>query len=282
MSSKLIPRRFRGRVLLFVLTLIAGFLGMASHSTMPASADFSDWCSDGYPSDAPQLNILEWPVKVGIEIWTSVPAGAVCYSTAPSGVPLAGGAVSTAVVVNPSTSPSAWARLACYSDSGVQVPLGCEAQVSAGTGPSITSYGDGTHAVSLPFSVCAAVCVNGAPNVQKTGVVLGTLDPISGPGTGVGYRLSNVAVYVNGLLVVSTPVDIGGAFLDPHLPGLSTPSISGGSPCTIGNVCVPTFAGMLGITGATTTVTLYLPVAGGVSVPVTVPSTCLLNFSGSC
>src|SRR5687768_11755532 len=163
MSSKLVPQRRARRALLFVLTLIAGLLGIVSHSVEPAASQiYSDWCADGWPPGAPQTDVLTWPIRVGVEI-VPVSNALVCYSTTPTGVPLAGGAIGAGVTINPSSSPSVGAGADCLSDTGMVIPVWCHAS----TGPSVTSYGDGTYAVAIPFSVCVSGCVGGTPAIVR-------------------------------------------------------------------------------------------------------------------
>jgi hypothetical protein len=178
----------------------------------------------------------------------------------------------------------------CASDPGVQEPIDCNEQATASATPSTsgTSVGAGgaTIGVQIPFQVCLGPagspgCTGSSPNLAQTGVVIGALTPISGPtgSAGAAYQVSSVQVWLNGSLVFSRAgLPLGGGYVNYALPSLSTPSLGPSGTCVTGSICV---GGMLGVTGATETVTLVLP-TGTSSYPVTIPTRCLINFGGPC
>lgn len=269
-----------------VLVLLFGIFGLAGAA--PSRANPSDWCNDGTPGETEKV-LLTSPVFIGISVNPSSNFYELCYRTDPTSPGTSKGAV--VVMGTPSPSPSgggAW--LYCASDPGVQEPIDCNEQATASATPSTsgTSVGAGgaTIGVQIPFQVCLGPagspgCTGSSPNLAQTGVVIGALTPISGPtgSAGAAYQVSSVQVWLNGSLVFSRAgLPLGGGYVNYALPSLSTPSLGPSGTCVTGSICV---GGMLGVTGATETVTLVLP-TGTSSYPVTIPTRCLINFGGPC
>lgn len=271
------------------ITLLVGVVGVL---VAPDAKADETWCGDGhvFPGGMatpiigyPGAPLGSGPITLGAQttvtpthVWIEV-----CYGTGPAGSSgqLAAGNFFFEAIPTPS---GVTGRVGCDGGSAIVSP-DCTVDYAAVTTPTVTptaGLGGLYLTAVVPFTLCAGVCVTDSVPVGTTGVIVGTLAPISHPGIGAGYRLSSAELWLNGTQVHSVSNVDAGAFVTPPVPGLTTPTITGSTPpCVIGGICLPW--GQLGIAGATGDVTLFLP-TGTTTVPVTIPSRCLVNFSGPC
>ena len=268
-----------------VAALVLSSLGLAF---APANAiEPSQGCTDGSPTFEKGVVLLEWPVFVAARVFpqTNPASVGVCYRT-PASPGTAGGWV-VADAQPASSGYGASGRVSCTSDTGVRQPVTCSTPYSASAVPTF-STSSGTVTVSVPIGICLGVCAAGSPNVAKTGVVVGTLTPTTGPAGsyGHGYAVSSVEVYLDGnLLLARNGQEVAGTYIGWTWPPpslVSTPTVGAPTPpCVVGGVCTPTFDGKLAFNGYNNTVTVLLP-TGASSYPVTLPAKCLVNFDGPC
>lgn len=277
------------RISVVVLLLIAalGVVGVG-----PTRANPSLWCQDGTTTEIERV-LISSPVKIGVAV---NPSGQVqvCYSTGALSPGTGAGAAGVTVTPSPSASGTGiWVY--CMSDPGVRQPVNCDqyakANVAPGTSGTSAGPGGATLGIQIPFQVCAGSisspgCTGTSPNLGTSGLIVGTLVPMAGPtgSTGAGYSVSGVEVWLDGTrLYSSAAVPVAGGYVNTAgAPSLAVPSVGGSNPpCIIGGVCTPSVSGSLAVTGSTQTVTLVLP-TGTSTFPVTIPSRCLVNFSGPC
>ncbi|HEX7167933.1 MAG TPA: hypothetical protein VF230_13230 [Acidimicrobiales bacterium] len=272
-----------------VAVLVLGALGVIGPA--PTTAN-SLWCQDGTTTEIERV-LIDSPVKVAVAI---NPQGQVqvCYSTGTVAPGFASGAAGVVVTPRPVSPSASGIWVYCASDPGVRQPVNCDQH--ARTGATVTTSGTSvgtngaTIGIQIPFQVCAGSinspgCTGATPNLSKTGLLIGGLTPIAAPpgATGAGYAVSSVEVWIDGTRVYSAGGAGAGAFADVDAPVVSVPTVGSSSPpCVIGGVCTPTLSGQLGFSGATETVTVVLPLLGTSTFPVTIPATCLVNFSGTC
>lgn len=278
----------RRKVLSLVIAGALGVFGMLAGSASHAFAGYypSNACST--TNDSIDVPIINSPITLGVQIGSPSlprPGGhggetyvGLCYSTSPNGYDgseTTGGDIQ--VGFTPSTSAPA-AEAGCIPDQQAQgVAVNCTAlaaptySVTPGTGLA----GD-TITVSIPFSLYLGQGVSDQPTLSPTGVLVGQLQPYAEPGSGVGYQLSFLQVWADGILLVSAPPSTAGAYVNPFGVAAESLNISQGGPCLEG-VCIP--AGYVESTGN--------PVAGvqllNQSFNVAVPKNCVYtNPSGQC
>lgn len=272
----------RAAALAGAVAMSAGLIIAIPHAAF-AGTGSSQFCSDGAGNDDLPLTVTD-PITVGVEV-LSAPADldaavAVCYSTTPTGYT---GSETTGGYVflrtrKTTSPPPVWG--ACIPDTNTAgLSLGCTFDVtptySVTPGPA-GSTGD-TITVAVPFAVCVGQCEGASPGLLPTGVIVGTLEPIPGPGTGAAYQVTSVQVYVNGAQVYSHEGVPVGAYLNPF--GQVEQNLSSSGPCVL-SVCAP-LAGYVEVTGQQPLLVLYLP--DGTILPVTPPKQCLYaNPSTAC
>ena len=266
-------------------------VGMAIASPTHAFAgtgNASTQCEDGVGNDdLPSPLFVTNPITLGVQIASPALAGeglgggsggtyvGLCYATGSYnniGPEITGGIIGVGV------GPGTQAGAVCYPDTN---PQGVVISCSAATAPTFSvspgpagSSGD-LVTVNVPFTVCFGSCNSTGAGLAPTGLLVGQLTPVAEPGIGVGYQLSNVQVYVNGVLVVNTSAQAG-AYVNPFGAVADSLNFAQGGPC-LANECVPD--GYIETTGNA--------VAGfqvqGLSFNIPVPKECLYtNPAGQC
>lgn len=269
----------QGRNRLVALAAAGGIatLGLAVGPATHAFASPSGYCSDG------QGEVIEQPlvstpnlyvaVGVGKDGQLTFPHVVLCYATGQpnsTSPEIAGGAF--VVTANPSTS-SPWATVWTQSDP----TAADQVNFSVGAAPTYTvtpapagSTGDEITVVA-PITVCPSpACSSLTPGVGPTGVIVGQLTPVTEPGVGVGYQVSNVAVYVDGVLLAEYNPAAVGAYVNPLGAIEDSVNLSPGGPC-VGSVCGP--EAYVGTTGSSVAGVQLL----GTPVSVAPPPECVHN-----
>jgi hypothetical protein len=195
-----------------------------------------------------------------------------------AGQPEAAGGEVFIEALNPASGDGIHTGAALFWDPNSNV----KANTTASTAPTYAlnpgpagTTGD-TITLSIPFTVCFGACTATGTNVNPTGLLVGQLVPQVEPGLGVGYQLSTLQVWANGVLLVSAPPSTTGAYVNPFGAVAQSLNLSQGGPCIVGT-CLPD--GYVETTGSS--------IAGfqilGVPVNITVPKECAYsNPNGQC
>jgi hypothetical protein len=166
-----------------------------------------------------------------------------------AGQPEAAGGAIFIDALNPASNDgfSTGANLLWDSNSNVKAPAETTTTPTYAIVPGPAGTTGDTIALSIPFSVCFGPCSGGTPGLNPTGLLVGQLAPAPQPGIGIGYTLSSLVVYVNGVTVASFGgVSLAGAYVDPFGAIEQTLDFSQGGPCTA-VACEP--QGYIGTTG---------------------------------
>ncbi len=274
---------------LLTIAMATGVATTALAVAAPAGAHAagpSQYCNDGLGNEWREIPIITSPVLVAIEIGSDGtplnPYVAVCYGTAPEGSTspqAAGGYV--AVDANPyGNTPSVSAASVSDPNSAEQLNLGGGAAPTYTLTPGPAGSTGDTVNFAIPVAICSGQCLNANPAVNPTGLIVGQLTPQAGPAGSVGaaYQLTSLDVYVDGIQVAGSTLEVGGAFVNTSQAGYSLRSDPVNGPCAL-SVCAPIY-GYVDTTG-TPLLTLDLPVTDQ-SLTLGAPAECLYHFGGGC
>jgi hypothetical protein len=138
-----------------------------------------------------------------------------------------------------------------------------------------------TLTVNIPFTVCFGACNTGSTTLGSTGLFVGQLTQVATPGLGVGYQLSLLQVYVNGILVENLQNAAVWAYVNPFGAVAQSLSLPQGGPCVVG-VCTPGAGVPTGYVMTTNNPVVGFAIPGVGTFNVPIGHVCLYNNGMSC